>query len=281
MFYSNSPITGKKLSCTPFSHLCGYIGEPFSGDELADRLSHMAGDMSVEYVEVKGLVNNARFMVDDSFFLFNIDLTPGAEALWDNLGKDIKRGVKKSKNNGVTVVRSNAMEDVNRYYSLNCETKKRLGVPCHSWKFFENMFRYLGGSVSLYLGEHEGEAVSGLVMVNYGHFAESGYSAHNTKYSGIYPNNSVRWASIEDACNGGYLSYDMGRVYRSDEGLAAYKRRWGAVESILQYSYYPEVKKQLTNNRESIKYRAGTKVFRHLPLPVYKSVSELLFPHLG
>ena len=52
------------------------------------------------------------------------------------------------------------------------------------------------------------------------------------------------WKSIQDAKNRGLLEFDMGRTDWKNEGLLAYKDRWGGARSTLMYFRYPAGKAQ-------------------------------------
>ncbi|MCK4454653.1 GNAT family N-acetyltransferase, partial [Candidatus Parcubacteria bacterium] len=64
-------------------------------------------------------------------------------------------------------------------------------------------------------------------------------------------------------------------------GLINFKKRWGTVEKKLYYSCYPKNPESLTENRDNLKYKLGTKVIRKMPMPVYKKFSDAVFGSFG
>jgi lipid II:glycine glycyltransferase (peptidoglycan interpeptide bridge formation enzyme) len=160
-------------------------------------------------------------------------------------------------------------------------TKKRIGVPCHPWKFFKNMFKILNDDIILYIAKYKGEIIAGGIREYFKDTVICGYSAANPKYLKLEPYNAFMWKTIKDAGLKGYKYCDFGRVSYDNTGLIFFKKRWGTIEKKLYYSYYPKNPKSLTGNRKNIKYKLGVKVIRRMPMPIYKKFSDVVFGSFG
>jgi len=55
----------------------------------------------------------------------------------------------------------------------------------------------------------------------------------------LRPNDLLQFRAITDACAKGRRRYDLGEVTEHDEGLAAFKRKWGAQGRRLERYEYP------------------------------------------
>ncbi len=282
LYYVKSILTGKRLSSTPFSHVCGYIGKPEAAGEVMNEAIRLYGSLNPDYIEVKNQVDMSSFQRVNSFSTYVLELSSDIEATWKKLDKgSVRWAIKKSEKSGIKVDLAKEPEAIKKYYELNVLTKRELGVPGHTLKFFENMFKYLGDFLRLYLVEYEGERIAGGIFELYKDTVFYGYGAADSRHVKLYPYNAFIWESIKDATKAGYKHFDFGRTSYDNEGLTGFKRRWGTTETKLCYSYYPHTPNLLSNNRRSRKYQLYTGVIRNLPVPAYKKMCDYTFEHFG
>jgi len=62
-------------------------------------------------------------------------------------------------------------------------------------------------------------------------------------------------------------------------GLIEFKKSWGSEEKKLFYYYYPKKIKTLSTNREGLKYKIATSVWKKMPVQLSESLSNILFKH--
>lgn len=281
LFHIKSLVNGNRLCCTPFSHKCGYIGDREHYKAVMDRTIDLSIDLKVDYVEIRDATECNGFCSTNSFSDYCINLSSDPADVWKNTSRNVKRGVEKSHHYDVSVTKSKSFEDMTRYYDMNCLTKRKIGVPCHPWKFLHNFLKYLNAYTTIYLANYKGEAISGIITTSYKNTISSVYSADNLKHIKLYPNSATNWKIIEDGCKDGFKYYDLGRASYANAGLIEFKKRLGGTESKLYYGYFPEKKDLLVNNRNSLKYTLGTQMFRNMPLPAYKLASNVVFSQFG
>jgi lipid II:glycine glycyltransferase (peptidoglycan interpeptide bridge formation enzyme) len=221
------------------------------------------------------------FLRQDDYYSYDIDLTGGLEDVWDNFRRDTKRGIVISKKKGLRVYSTRDEEQIDRYYDLNCITKRRIGVPSHPKIFFKNLFKIMGENTLLYLAEYDGTTVAGMIVKYYRDTAYAAYSGSNPQYNNVHPNDAINWKIIEDLHQQGYRHYDLGRANHCSKGLIAYKKSWGAREKKIIYSYYPHCNRMLTNNRENYRYRLGSLLMQSLPMPAYEAMNKVVYKYLG
>lgn len=141
--------------------------------------------------------------------------------------------------NGVRVERGVGLEAVGEFYRLHSLTRRKHGVPVQPWKFFrllrEGLLEKGHGFVLLaYQGE---TCISAGLFLHWGKTLTYKYSATAEASQALRPNHLVTWTAMEWGCQNGFTTFDFGRADLEDEGLRAYKRRWGAAETPLSYSY--------------------------------------------
>lgn len=281
LFYIKSRLTGSRLCSVPLSHICGHIGSDDSKEELVGEGLNLYSNLNAKYFEIRDFLDWSSFQPQNLFSTHILELCPNVDGTWSKLSRDVKRGIEKTKKNEIQVDSTNKTEDLNEFYELNCITKKEIGVPCHPWRFFKNMFELLDGYVTLYIARYNNEIIAGGVFEYFNNEVIYGYGAAHPDYLKFYPYNAFLWRSIEDACIGGYRYFDFGRTSNDNIGLINFKKRWGTMEKKLCYCYYPKNPTTLTGNRDNIKYKLGTKVIRKMPINIYRMFSDIAFGSFG
>ena len=282
LFEVKSRLTGNRLCSVPFAHECGCLGDNDVCIALLDEAISIAAKSHTEKIEVRSTVAHSDFQEKNAFCTHILELSTNPEETWKLLDKSSARwAVKKAGKLGVSVTSSTNTEDLKEFYELNCITKQNLGVPCHPWEFFKNLFSLLDGHIKLYLSRYEGTIIAGGVMECYKDQVLYGYGAADPDHLDVHPYNAFIWKSIEDACIDGYRTYDFGRTSHDNTGLIQFKKRWGTQERELCYSSYPASGKSIVTERDSVIYRLGNSAIRAMPVSAYKAFSTSVFGHFG
>ena len=282
LFFIKSKLTGNRLCSVPFSHICGSVHSNDSKDLLITEGMNFFSKLNAKYFEIRDIVDSNGFHSQNSFSTYILKLSPHVDKTWHKLDKKSARwATKKSKKMGVQVDSTKNIDDLRIFYELNCITKKNIGVPCHPWKFFKNMFNLLNEYVSLYTVKYNNEIIAGGIFEYFNDTVLYGYGAADPDHLNLHPYNAFVWKSIEDACTNDFNYFDFGRTSYDNEGLINFKKKWGTVEKKLYYSYYPKNPESLTENRENFKYKYGIKAIQKMPIPIYKKFSDVVFGHFG
>lgn len=282
LFEVRSRLTGNRLCCVPFSHVCGCLGDLATSNAILDKAIALKDKYHVENIEVRSAVKNSIFQENSSFCTHVLELSQNPEETWKRLEKgSVRWAVNKAEKLGVSVASSTNIEDLKEFYELNCITKQNLGVPCHPWKFFKNMFSILESNVQLYLSQYEKSIIAGGVIVSYNGQVLYGYGAADPNHLDVHPYYAFIWKSIEDACTKGCRTYDFGRTSYDNTGLIQFKKKWGTTERELCYNYYPAFCKSVITERDTVLFRIGNSVIRAMPVSTYKALSASVFGHFG
>ena len=281
LFHIRSRLTGDRLCSVPFSHDCGCLGDKDARTALFNHALEIGKNLHINKIEIRSSTGLDTFQEFCTFSTYLLALSSNPEETWHKVHKSARRAIKKSEELGVTVSTSTHREDIKEFYEINRDNKQLLGVPCHPWKFFENLFTALEGYVQLYLSHHDNSIIAGGIMECYKDNFLYGYGAANPVSLHLQPYYAFIWKSIEDACRQGYRTYDFGRVSCENAGLIEFKKKWGTQEKKLYYSVYPHSSKPSLPNRDSSLFRMGNAVIRKMPLPVYTLFSDSVFAHFG
>jgi hypothetical protein len=282
LFEIESRITGKKLVSVPFSHICGPIGSPNATSDLLHSARDIQEKEGCSTLEIRDRAHSSEFGSTISFSTYICDLTQTLDELWKRCDKgSVRWAIKKAKSESVSVETPYDEETLKIFYELNAMTKRNLGVPCHPWIFFRNLFIYLKDFVQLYAARYQGEIIGGGIMINYNKNSLYAYGAAHLAYLKYHPYHAFIWKSIQDAHSRGSTTYDFGRTSVTDHGLADFKKRWCITEQPLSYSYYPPNRVQKSDIRSGILFRMGSPLLRNLPMELYQQVSEKIFWNFG
>ena len=103
------------------------------------------------------------------------------------------------------------MTDQYQFYTVLCEAGERDGFDVEPLKFFEQLASVLvpAGSAKFLFAEHEGDLLSAMLLITFGHRATylyGGVSNHKRNLMGGY---ALQWAAIQAARASGCKSYDL------------------------------------------------------------------------
>ncbi len=281
LFQVRSRLTGNRFCAAPFAPVCAPLGTAGAVQLLLEEAVRDFHESAARFMEIRDYTPIDNFHCRSEFHTFWLDLSPALEEIWARFGRDVRRGITKSKNAGVRVSTTRDREDLKAYYDLNCITKRKLGVPAHPWEFFRNLFDSFGQDSCLYVARYRGEPIGGMVVQFFRDIAYAGYSGSNPQYYRLFTDNAINWKIIEDVHRRGYRRYDLGRANVNSKGLINFKRRWKALEKKTCYNYYPHYRPSMANNRDNIRYRLTTGVVRRMPMPLYRGFSRAVFGSLG
>lgn len=140
---------------------------------------------------------------------------------------------------GVTVRWSRDEEDLKKFYELYKITAVRDKIGYRPYDYFKKMLdAFKPEQCRIYIAEHEGEALSGAICINYGKKTWYIYGASSNEKRNLMPNYAMQSEMIKWGLEKGSEIYDFGGVFILDKtnGLFKFKegfcRQEGATEFI-------------------------------------------------
>lgn len=216
-------------------------------------------------VDIQGLASN------DWMIGTTVDLTVGIDGLWKNLTdkNDVNRAIRER----LLFLLSDG-EGVERFYKLQLMTRKRLGLPTPSLRYYRSFFEKMPGGVKLALIEKGGIPVAGGLFFTYNGAVLHALGASDKRYLYSRPNDLLLWEMMKWSASSGYKILDLGVVLSEDNGLVHFKRKWGGKETVVKRYLYPAVQKNMAN-------RDGSIFFKMLPLSISKVVGSRVMRSMG
>lgn len=295
-FNWGTQIVGRRLSSLPRTPVAG----PLS---LNDKATRMLLTRAVDQVrEMSGFQLQVKSM--------NPNLTDGFEGFVGTVWKEmyvldlpeysdnlrfgdrvtrhrIKGAVNRALKLGVQVRKADTEKDLRTWYDLYLETMRWHGSIPRPYRFFTALWNqlYPRGQMSLLLAEHHRDhcsaLLSGYMFLMCGQTVHCYLNGRRRDQLGLHPNDILQWQAIHDACRRGFRRYDFGEVEEGQEGLIAFKVKWGA-KPIRSYRYYYPAPKVLPLQSTSASSAQNTvrKVWKHVPLKITTFVGDVLNSYL-
>jgi CelD/BcsL family acetyltransferase involved in cellulose biosynthesis len=191
-------------------------------------------------------------------------------------GSALPRAIRKAKREGVEAELSHASEDLDTFYALHLQTRRRLGVPVQPRRFLEILWKQVirAGLGFVVLARLRGRPIAGALFLAWNGNLIYKFGASDQRYWELRPNNLVIWTALEWACEAGYRRLDLGRTDFENQGLRDFKRRWGAVELPLVYSY---VASRPPGSLPRVLTRGVARLIQSSPPIVCRAMGELLY----
>ena len=168
-----------------------------------------------------------------SYAVLNIE---EGEQLWRKvLTNEARKGVNRSRKAGLTAqVRRGLSAIQDPFYRLYLLSTKRLGVPPHSRRFFEELAKGLGDRFVAAWVMNKTQPVAILLGAVTGGRLQVFVTASDSRSWVLRPNDLAHWELIQWATSVGLRVFDFGSARYSSQ--IQFKKKWGV--RFYDYSYY-------------------------------------------
>ncbi len=288
----DSALTGKRISTLPFSDACFVLAddEPTAAALLEEARAIRSRRGSLFY-EMRGApslrdgrdLDPPGFARSTHFSNYVIPLAGDAEAVRKSFNRTaVRQTITKGARLGVSV-RAGGASDLDAFYALYVRLRRRHGIPPQPRALFARILERMRDTprAVLYLAEHEGAAIAGLIVFRYGGVTYAKYEGADETKRDLVPLYPLLWKTIEDAVHEGDRGYDFGRTAADNPGLNEFKQRWGTTRVELPYYFDPPREGVSVVRSDSLKYHVFTTAFRRMPASWSVLIGERIFRHFG
>ena len=277
----SSRLTGRRLVSLPFSDLCPVLVLDGAPDEGAS----VAVARLVTEQQVRGIPLEARTVLPgvgstvERFLVHLIDLTLGQAEVERRFHSRVRRNIRKAERSGVEVRRRTDRDALDAFFALHVQTRRRLGVPTQPRAFIRDLEAlFADGLGFVSLATHEAAPVAAAVFLRTGGTLTYKYGASDEAALALRPNNVLFGDTIRWACEEGLSTLDLGRTDAGQEGLATFKRSWGAAELPLPYTF---VGRGAPDAGDSRAEELLGELIRRSPPVVGQAIGQALYRHVG
>jgi hypothetical protein len=279
----NSFLTGRRWVSLPFSDHCKFLQHDVSSSKiLFTYLEQMYQEQNIPRVEIRSdIPMNGKVQKDKNQVLHVLNLSENPKETYENFSNQIKKkNISRAERDGVEVRWAKEKKDLDLFYNLHLNTRKRLGVPIQPKRYFELLWERIirqkfGFLLLAYINN---VPIAGAVFLTYKNSIIYKYSASDREYRKYRANHLLLWNAIRWGCENGKRHFDFGKTSVSNTGLCDFKRSWGAIEQPLVYSTFSkkpnrETNIQINNIMENIISKS--------PSWLCRITGELLYSHYG
>ncbi len=160
------------------------------------------------------------------------------ENIMPQFSEKTRYNIRLANRKGVTVRWSRDIADLETFFKLSEITGERDGIGIRNLDYLKRLLEaFPDDKLRIYLGEHEGEALSGAIAINYGNKMWYIYGASSNEKRNLMPNHAMQWEMIKWAMDEGKTLYDFGGVYSTskENGLYRFKEGFCRVEGVSEY----------------------------------------------
>ena len=276
----SNPLGGRKLVSLPFTDHCPPVFEDgMVPPDFVDAVLRWRTDRGGPRLEVRAPLGAAAVQRGAQPLVVGtrqvVALDPDSDALFRRLHRNrIQKRVRRARELGVDVTLSRSRDELETFYRLHCETRRRQGVPVQPHRFIERLWeRLVEPGLGFVLTARLGElAVATALFLVWNRGLIYKYGASDSSRWNLGANFLVHWTAIEWGCGNGCRTYDLGRTDAGHESLRAFKAAWGGDELPLVYTHIGRQASRLGGTPSSL---AG--VIRHSPTVVCRALGELLY----
>ena len=150
------------------------------------------------------------------------------EEIFKGYSEKTRYNIRVAEKKGVLVRWSRTEQDLKKFYDLSEVTATRDGITLRDYDYYKRMLEaYDERFLRIYIAEHDGEALSGAIALNYGGKLFYIYGASSNEKRNLMPNYLMQQTMIKWAIETGCTEYDFGGVFEINKANGLYRFKEG------------------------------------------------------
>jgi Acetyltransferase (GNAT) domain len=278
MARGGSPLS-RRLVALPFSDYCAPLAVDREAEQrlLTEMIRHLPG----ERMEFRGANAPPPWRTVDCFQRWTLDLTAPLPVIERGIARGFRTNFRSALKAGVKVERGCGPEHVERFYTLQLETRRRHGVPPQPLRLFRIVREVFtrDDSCDVWLASAQGKDIGALFVLRDGGDLYMKWSARRP--STINGASHLLVFSMIEEFAGKARQLDPGRADVRNPGLTRFKNEMGARPASLPYSYFPEPRRQISAEVLQGPAKLASQLWRRLPLPVTRLLGSALYGYFA
>lgn len=279
----NNKITANKIISFPMSTYCNPL---FSDEKLPKAIAYLMSNYpDYKVIDLKTLISYKdslhEFSVSQNYVTHILKLKESIDETFDSFHPtSVRASIRRAEKNKLDIIWGDSLNDLNIFYYLEFELRKRLLLPPIPYKFFKNVWIELRREnlISLPIVYKDKIPIAAGFILNFKDTFYLEYTASNRNYIGIYPNHKLFFEVIKKAHNSGANFVDFGRTSNENLSLIVFKEKWGAEKKIIFHYRYPSTS---NTKQDQDKYKSLIKKINYyLPSSLLKLEGNLLYRYL-
>lgn len=160
------------------------------------------------------------------------------EHLWTLVEQRVRRAIRKSEKNNVSVIESSSDDVIDKFYRLHKKTMEEKNAKPKSYEFFNNLKKNFeeNENYNIYVAKKDDELIAFLLVFYFNSFTEYYIPVFNYELRNLQPTSILIWKSLERSIEKKIRYYNFGGTWSDQNELYLFKRGWNAND--ISYNYY-------------------------------------------
>ncbi len=243
MAFVDSFLTGKRWISYPFSDYCF----PLSRTEqdlvqFSRSIIQYCQENQIDPLEIRwNMTLHPQYQNRIEAVIHFKQLDSNIDQIALSIDRKTRQAIKQAGERGVRVEQGVSSQDLQTFYHLHEETRRKQGVPVQPWKFFEQLGKNVidTGHGYIFLAYIEDRCIAGAIIFFFNKTVTYKFGASIQDERNLRPNQLILWRIIQWSCENNFTTLDFGKTDSENIGLRDFKRRWGAEEQPLFIHLYP------------------------------------------
>lgn len=295
VYFVDSWLTGKRIVSIPFATLCDPL---ISKKEDLECLMHyiikLHHDVKSCFIELRTFqsyslfenVENYKFSHLEQFKYHYLPLSSDPLEVKKKFHqKSVRSAINKAARSPLNLNSKNSARELNDFYKLYFNTRKKLKLPPQPYRFIKNIWEEFSpsGHFHVILANYKDKPIAALALFKFKNRISTEFAGWDTKFGEFKPNHYLYWEAIKMGCEENHEIFDFGRTSTKNQGLRNFKKRWGTVEVFLPQFYYPsEIHRYIVDDQQSMSRKVIQKLLHErTPDFVAKIIGDFCYRHLG
>lgn len=281
LFKTTSIIEGTRFVSIPFFPTGGFLGE--SNDvkkmllEKAKELSKAGKFLEIRQAQSSELYSATGFVKQSPITDFLIDLKRSDDEMFASFSKDVRYDIRKAQRNNLKVIISGDKKQLDDFYTVYLNTRKKRGVPAWPYPLFNEALQTCRAAVAVtYL---ESMPVAAAFLFFDKEMVEYAFAGTDYRYNRISPYYLLLWEIIRYGIANGYSTLDLGGSTKEmNEGkMYAFKEKWATRTTEISYYFYAADPQKIPSLQKSFGvYQLYGKIWGLLPKKLIKMISPYI-----
>jgi CelD/BcsL family acetyltransferase involved in cellulose biosynthesis len=277
-------LTGNRLVSLPFSDHCepllDDIGQYREFSEWLRMECRLRGYKFVELRPLSTIQDPSGLQPSQSYCFHELDIRASLEQIFQGLHKDsIQRRIRRAERERISYESGRSNQLVDDFFQLLLITRRRHQLPPQPRSWFRNMVECMGTNIDIRLARKNGSPIAAVLSLCNGTSVIYKYGCSDEHFHNLGAMPFLFWRLIEESKASGAERIDFGRSDLDNEGLLAFKDKFGAKRQLLTYYRYPSM------GKAKMVTKPGSQAIRHLfsvlPDIVVSTAGRVLYRHIG
>ncbi len=300
--FTTSPPNAPLTNAIPFCRISSFLGKrrlvslPFSdhceplvqcSEQLAQLTSHLERTrqaQGLEYIEVRPLIPRSSAVLNlekiQTFYYHKLDLKPDIKTLFAALHKScVQRKIVRAEKEGLRYEKGVSERLLQQFYELLVITRRRQGMPIQPVEWFRNLISCFGNNLCVRVASRYQRPIASILTLRYKSTLVYKYGCSDHAFSRFGGMQLLLWRAIEEAKQEQADEFDLGRSDTDNDGLIAFKSRWGAATS--EIGYFRCGSDHSIRASKAHRSALSRYIWSHAPGGVLTAAGRLLYRHFG